>query len=184
MCALSQKRYICMIMNRVNSIGWFAVHVKRFREALAASSIEALGHPVFLPLVKVESPETEVIKVASRALFPGYLFAQFCPSDALSVVESARGVLYVIKSGTRPICVDDRVVQEIRDRASEDGLIELGWRKFKAGDRVSIQEGPLAGMMGRVEAEPDGQKRVRILLETLWNARVQIEKRCVEVEAG
>lgn len=171
-------------MDWLSDINWFAVHTKRFRETVAASSVDALGLEVFLPMVKVECLDRVVIKVGSKALFPGYFFARFRPGVCLDSVESARGVLHVIKSGIYPIPVEELVVSEIRNRVEEDGLIRLKRVELTPGDRVSIQDGPFAGMVGRIEAELDDRKRVAILLETLWNARVLIEKRCLEVEAA
>ena len=165
-------------------INWFAVHTKRFRENLAAASVGALGLDVFLPLVKVECTGRAFIKVGSKALFPGYFFARFSPAISLDAIESARGVLYVIKSGSLPIAVDAHIISEIQDRVEGDGLIRLQRREFRAGDRVCIREGPFAGMVGRVEAEYDDHKRVAILLEALWTARALVEKRWLEAEAA
>jgi transcriptional antiterminator RfaH len=171
-------------MDWFREINWFAIHVKRFRESVAAASVAALGLEVFLPMVKVEHPEYLTIKVAAKPLFPGYFFARFNPEAYLSSVEGSRGVLQVIKSGSCPTPVDDQVMREIQDRVEADGLIRLQPRELKPGDRVSVQEGPFAGMMGRVEAELDDRRRVAILLETLWQARVLIEKRWVELETA
>jgi transcription antitermination factor NusG len=163
-------------------INWFAVHAKRYREKVAAASVGALGLEVFLPMVKVECSERAVIKVGCKALFSGYFFARFSPAIFLDVIEFARGVLYVIKSGSLPVAVDARVIREIQDRVEGDGLIRLQRGEFRAGDRVCIQEGPFAGMVGRVEAELDDHERVAILLEAMWNARLLVEKRWVEAE--
>jgi transcriptional antiterminator RfaH len=162
---------------------WFAIHVKRFRESLAAASVAGLGLEVFLPLIKVEPPESAVIKTGRKPLFPSYIFARFNPELFLAPVEGARGVLYVIKSGTCPIPVEDEVVDEIQNRVETDGLIRLARNPLKPGDRVSIEAGPFEGMFGRVEAELDDQRRVAIFLESLWPARVLMEKRWVEAEA-
>ena len=99
-------------------INWFAIHAKRFREAVAASIVETLGVEIFLPMVKVECMGHEVIKVSARPLFPSYFFGRFIPATFLEAVESARGVLHVIKSGTCPIPVDEQVVQEMKSRSA------------------------------------------------------------------
>jgi transcriptional antiterminator RfaH len=169
-------------MDLTGDTNWFAVHTKRWREMLAALSVTALGHEVFLPMIKVEYPEQEIIKVESKPLFTGYFFARFNPMVSLDAVESARGVCYVVKSRSNPIPVEERIVREIRDRVNEDGLIHLDRSQLKPGDRVSIQSGPFAGMMGRVAAELDDRRRVAIFLETLWQARVLIHTTCVELE--
>jgi transcriptional antiterminator RfaH len=161
---------------------WFAIHAKRFRETAASLSVQMLGLEVFLPMARVECTEHTVIKVDRKPLFPSYFFARFDPENSLGPVESARGVLHVIKSGGSPIPIDDHILCELQSRVQEDGMIRLQHREFRPGDRVSIHEGPFAGMLGRVEAELDDRRRVAILLETLWNARVLIEKHCVENE--
>jgi len=172
------------MLDWLRNMNWFAVHAKRFRETVAASSVAERGVEVFLPMVKVERPEREVIKVGSKPLFSGYFFARFRVEGSLESVESARGVLRVLKSGDCPIRVEEGVIAEIRDRVEADGLIRLQRDKLSPGDLVSIQEGPFAGMMGRVEAEIDDRKRVAILLEAFWNARVLIERRWVQAEAA
>jgi transcriptional antiterminator RfaH len=168
----------------INNLNWFAIHAKRFRENIAAATIRRLGLEVFLPMVRVERPEQTVIKVDSKPLFPGYFFARFNPVVSLAAVESAFGVLYVVKAGTFPTAVDDHLIEEIQSRIQPDGLVHFQRGELKPGDRVSIQQGPFAGMIGRVEAELDDRKRVAILLESLWNARALIEKRWVQAEAA
>jgi len=80
--------------------------------------------------------------------------------------------------------VDRRAIAEIQDRVEADGLIRLHKAVFEPGTRISIQAGPFEGMLGRVEAECDDRRRVAILLETLWQARVVIEKQWVRAEAA
>jgi transcriptional antiterminator RfaH len=171
-------------MRTFTTINWFAVRTKRFRETLASSGVAALGLEAFLPMIKVESAKDVVIRCNSKPLFPGYFFARFNSAISLQAVESARGVVHVIKSGVLPVPVDDEIVREIQDRVEADGLICLQKRELKIGERVSIQEGPFAGMMGKLEAELDDRRRVAILLETLWNARIVIDKRWLDAEAA
>ena len=168
----------------LNDVNWFAVHAKRYRETLAAACVGALGLDVFLPMVRVDHLPPAVIKIESKPLFAGYFFARFIPAVSLDSVESARGVLRVIKSATYPLPVEDQIIREIQNRVDSDGLIELRPNALRPGDRVSIQEGPFAGMMGRVEAELNDQRRVAILLEALCQARVWVDRRWVEAEAA
>jgi transcriptional antiterminator RfaH len=167
-----------------DDINWFAVHAKRFREAIAATGVRALGVEAFLPMLKVECLPETVIKVESKPLFPGYFFARFSPQVFLQTVECCSGVLHVIRSGLHPIPVEDSVIEEIRQRQGSDGRIRLGRRELKRGDRVSIQGGPFEGMVGLVESELDDNKRVALLLDALWQARVVMEKRWVQVQAA
>jgi transcriptional antiterminator RfaH len=163
---------------------WFAVHTKLRRETFAAVNVSALGIEVFFPRLSVEYPYSNTARTTARPLFPGYFFAHFRPTTSLESVEYARGVLGVVSSGRFPLPVDAEIIREIHDRVQPDGLIRMPAQKLKPGELVSIQEGPFAGLVGRVERELDDGKRVTVLLETLLRARVQIEKRWVEAEAA
>jgi transcriptional antiterminator RfaH len=163
---------------------WFAVHTKMRREGFAAANVHALGVEIFLPRLIVEHSVSGAVRITVKPLFPGYFFAQFRPATSLETIEYSRGVLCVVSSGRFPLPVDAGIIRELHDRVEQDGFIRMPLRSLKPGDRVSIQEGPFEGLVGRVERELDDGKRVTILLETLLRARVQIEKRWLEAEAA
>jgi transcription antitermination factor NusG len=165
-------------------ISWFAVHAKPRREGFASKSIGALGIEVLFPQIKTERLVLGAPRQGVKPLFPGYFFAHFSPEHSFESVKAARGVLQVVSSGRIPIPVPDKIVHEIRDRIQEDGLIEIRRQVLAPGTLVTIQSGPFEGMMGRVERELDDRKRVAIFLETLFNARVLIERRWIEAEAA
>lgn len=165
-------------------INWFAIRAKARRENFAAINVGALGIGILLPRVKVERLVRGAAQQGTKPLFPGYFFARFCPEDSFESVKGARGVLQVVSSGRMPIPVPDKVVRQIQDRVQEDGLIRIHPPGLAPGTRVAIQSGPFEGMMGRVERELDDRKRVAIFLETLFNARVLIERRWIESAAA
>jgi len=171
-------------INLWKEINWFALHTKPRRENFAFTNISALGIESFLPRLKAERLVHGATRTIVKPLFPGYFFARFCPEDSLEGVECSRGVLRVVSSGRFPIPVEDQIVRDFQDRVEQDGLIRIRPRGFKSGDTVSIKSGPFEGMMGRVERELDDGRRVAILLETLLNARVLIEKRWLDAEAA
>jgi transcription antitermination factor NusG len=161
----------------ISEAGWFVVHAKARRERFAVSKVQGLGAEVFFPELAVRSREARIVKEASKPLFPGYFFARFCPRDLLGAVECCPGVIHVIKSGRVPIPVEDDTILEIQARADSDGLIHVSHQHLRIGDRVSIEDGPLQGLLGRVVAEIDDQARVAVLLEAMWQARVLVERR-------
>jgi transcriptional antiterminator RfaH len=163
---------------------WFAIQTKPHQENLAAARVAKLDLEVFLPRIREEQSVRSVARLATKPLFPCYFFTRCCPLVSIEAVRYTHGVLRVVSSGQFPIAVDDAVVREIQDRIEEDGLIRIDPRGFRPGDRVSIQSGPFEGMMARVERELDDRKRVAILLETLMNARVLIERRWLEAEVA
>jgi transcriptional antiterminator RfaH len=165
-------------------VNWFAIHAKPRRESFASKNIGALGIEVLLPRIKVERLIGSVARQGTKPLFPGYFFARFSPVDVFESVKATQGVLRVVSSGRTPIAVQDEIIQEIQGRIQEDGLIRIQPQALAPGTLVTIQSGPFAGMMGRVERELDDRKRVAIFLETVFQARVLIERRWIEAEAA
>jgi len=165
-------------------ISWFAIQAKPRRESLASKNISILGIEALLPRIKVDRLMRGVAQPGTKPLFPGYFFARFCPENAFESVKAARGVLRVVSSGRAPIPVQDEIIREIQGRIQEDGLIRIRPRVLAPGTLVTVRGGPFEGMMGRVERELDDRKRVAIFLETLFQARVLIEKRWIEAEAA
>jgi transcriptional antiterminator RfaH len=165
-------------------VSWFAIHAKPRRESFAAANLSALGLGILLPRIKVERLVGGSSQGIIKPLFPGYFFTRFCPENCLEMVKSARGVSQVVSSGRTPIPVPDAIVQEIQDRAHDDGLIRIRSQALVPGALVTIQTGPFEGMMGKVERELDDRKRVAIFIETLFNARLLIERRWLESAAA
>jgi transcription antitermination factor NusG len=165
-------------------IGWFAIQAKPRRESFACKNIEKLRLEVLFPQIRLERPIRRSAQSGCKPLFPGYFFSRFCPEASFESVRATRGVLRVVNSGRIPIPVPEEVIREIQDRIEEDGLIRIQPPVLNPGVRVTIQSGPFEGMMGRVERELDDHKRVAIFLETLFNARVLIERRWIEAEAA
>ena len=165
-------------------VNWFAIQVKPRRETFAAKNIEKLGLEVLLPRIRFEHLARGAARSGTKPLFPGYFFSRFCPEASFESVKATHGVLRVVHSGRIPIPVPEGVIREIQDRIEKDGLIKIRPRVLAPGTLVTIQNGPFEGMMGRVERELDDHKRVAIFLETLFNARVLIERRWIEAEAA
>ena len=167
-----------------SDISWFAIQAKPRRESFASLNISSLDLEVLLPRVKVERLVRGTAQQGTKPLFPGYFFARFCPKEAFETVKTTRGVLRIVTSGRFPIPVHDNIIREIQGRIQEDGLIRIRPRVLAPGTLVTIQSGPFEGMMGRVERELDDRKRVTIFIETLFQARVLIERRWIEAEAA
>jgi transcriptional antiterminator RfaH len=165
-------------------VNWFAIHAKPRRENFGATNLSSLGIEILFPRVKIEYLARGTAQQGTKPLFPGYFFALFSPENALESVKVVRGVLQVVSSGRIPIPIEEKVVREIQDRVQADGLIRIRPPGLATGTRVTIQSGPFEGMMGRVERELDDRKRVAILLETLFQARLLIERRWIQAVAA
>jgi transcriptional antiterminator RfaH len=159
---------------------WFAVLCKPRQESLAATGVAKLGTEAFLPKVRCEQLVGGIPRMLSKPLFSGYFFARFCPILSLDIVRYAQGVLRVVGSSEGPIPLEDEIIACIQDRVEADGFIPLEQEPLVRGDRVEIRDGLFAGWMAEVEREWDDGKRVAILLNSITQARMLINKRCLE----
>src|SRR5262249_30893864 len=139
-------------------------------------SMERLGFAVFQPRVRDLSAPTSNRRSAPRPLFRGYLFAHFPADECLEMVRFAHGVAYVVSSGRIPVPVADEVIAELKTRLDQDGYFCLRPPRFVPGERVLIEHGPFAGMVGEVEREWDDGRRVAIFVEAMERARLLLER--------
>ena len=156
---------------------WFAIQTKPHQESLAAAYVAKLDAEVFLPRVKQEQMICGFARLVTKPLFPGYFFAQFCPLLSYEAVRYANGVLRVVGTRHFPIPLDSEVIMAIQNRIQEDGFIRLQRKRFLPGEKMTIEQGPFAGWIGKVESERDDGKRVAILLDAIGKARLLIERR-------
>lgn len=76
--------------------------------------------------------------------------------------------------------MDDEVIDLIKSRQGEDGLVRVG-EDFRAGDKVVINEGPLKDLRGVFEGSVKEHDRVSILLSTVsYQGRVVLERAAVK----
>jgi transcription antitermination factor NusG len=166
-------------MDSWSETSWFAIQAKPFRENLAAGALAEFDVEVFLPRIRQEQSVCGALRVVAKPLFAGYFFARFNPVLLLETVRYAKGVVRVVGTSQFPVAIEPAIIQCIRERVQDDGFVHLERRSFRPGDKVSIDRGPFAGWMGKVERECDDRKRVLILLEAIHEGRLLIESRWI-----
>lgn len=167
-------------MDWMNELNWFAIQTKPYREDSAAAHVAKLDIQVFLPRIRQEQNVCGVPRTVCKALFPGYFFAHFRPLVSFDAARYTPGVLRVLGTRTSPTPVTPEIIADIKSRVQADGFVQLQSQHFARGTTVIINQGPIAGLMGRVEREWNDGRRVMILLEELHQARVLLEKRCLQ----
>lgn len=139
---------------------WYVVRTKARKEDFAVQQLEKRGVAVFLPRI-LEWGHDEV-----APLFPGYLFVHIALLEQYYRVVWAPGVRCFVAFGPTPTPVQESAVRFIAASAGEGGIIRP-LSPFKAGDRVQIKSGPLAGLVAVVQRPCSQQGRVQILLDFL-----------------
>ncbi len=157
---------------------WFAVVTKPRQEQIALQNLQRQGFECFLPMA--ENPYQKRSKnhrPIVEPLFPRYLFLKANASrQDVAPVRSTKGVVGMVRFGMELAVVPESVIHAIRSRAEPaTGLIRIQPVAVKAGDKVRVFDGPLAGVEGIVQ-ERRSETRALILMELLGRpTRVEVD---------
>jgi transcription antitermination factor NusG len=125
---------------------WFAVRVKSRYEKTVATIAHNKGFEEFLPLYRNRRRWSDRVKSVELPLFPGYVFCRLDPQYRLPLL-TIPGVLHFVGIGKTPIPIEESEIAAIQ-AAVQSGLYLEPWDYLEVGQRVLLQEGPLAGMDG------------------------------------
>jgi transcription antitermination factor NusG len=125
---------------------WFALSTKRNREKAVAELLRGKGYEEFLPMYRSRRKWSDRYKELQLPLFPGYVFCRFDPARRLHVLTTP-GVSHVVGTGRLPVPVDDAEIDALRAVVASDLRVEP-WPYLRAGERVVIEDGSLAGLVG------------------------------------
>lgn len=147
-------------------IAWFAVQTKPNAAHIAARNLTRQGFGVLLPLERHTLTRGKSLVTSTRPYFSGYLFVSFDPDAApWRAIRSTYGVSRLVSFGAGPMEVDPELIDAIIDACDEDGVVRprLDARK---GDALRIADGPLAGLIGTLDAMAP-QERAWLLLDVM-----------------
>jgi transcription antitermination factor NusG len=151
---------------------WYALHVRQRYEKTTAQILRGKGYREFLPLYRMRRRWSDRIVEVELPLFPGYVFCHFDLSDRRVPIISTPGVIQIVGVGRLPVAVEDSEIAAIQ-QVIESGIAAEPWPYLKAGQRVRIEHGALAGLEGIfIEAK----KRHRLVVSvTLLQRSVAVE---------
>ena len=158
--------------NELQQQAWFAIWTRSRYEQLVCRELTARSIENFLPTITHVSKWKDRKKQIRWPLFPGYCFARFDAPSLLRVLK-CEGVVTVLSNGSKPVAVPDVEIEGLQ-RLVASGLSYDPCTEFRAGTMARVVNGPLAGIVGRVERQ--GSQDHLILAVDLLNsgARVQV----------
>ncbi len=160
---------------------WYVVHTRPRAEARAVSHLANQGFEAWLPEFRKTRRHARRTETVRRPLFPRYLFVRLDLDDEpWRSVYGTVGVVSMV-GGDPPAPVADAIVETIRARRGDDGLVRIDPALgFARGRRVRIAEGALADLEG-VFLDIDDRARVGVLLTLLGRpVRVRVDAGSVE----
>ena len=147
---------------------WYLLQCKPREVFRAAEHLGNQGFTAFVPTLTREVMRRGRRTTLVEPLFPHYCFVFLSDlADNWGPIRSTRGVTKLVRFGEMPLAVPDAVVaalqqREVHQQAGDTEPQAL----FAPGQRVTIAEGPLAGL-DAVFAASDGDERVILLLKIL-----------------
>ena len=161
---------------------WFGIRVRSRCEVRAYDDLCLRGFEAFLPLCSVRRRWSDRVKTLQVPMFGGYLFCRFALPDRLKVLNAA-GVAQIVGIGNTPVPISEAEIRSVQTLATSK-VACTPWPYLQAGQRVSIDCGPLAGVEGVIIRAEDGKPRVVVSVTMLlrsvaaeierdWISRVQ-----------
>lgn len=130
---------------------WYAIRVRYKHEFVAE---KALAAKQFSPLnltYQEKSRRRDRSKILTKFFFPGYMFirAALNPERHVEVLQSI-GVVEILRNSQGPIPILEEQIKNVLKLQNYAGKI-LTFTEYCCGMRVRIIEGPLAGLIGRID---------------------------------
>lgn len=149
-------------------IRWYVVYTHQGAEKLAEGHLQRQGFTTYLPLCRKITRHARRVANITAPLFPRYLFVAIdMAAQRWRAINGTFGVNHIVSMGERPQALPDGVVDEIKAREAEEGLVDVMQDPpFEAGQTVQLTGGALADQVGLFQRL--GEKdRVSVLLDML-----------------
>jgi transcription antitermination factor NusG len=161
---------------------WYAVWTRSRQEKVAATMLESLGVPHFLPLkteVRQWSDRRQKIRIP---LFPGYLFVRIDPAkDSRLQVLKTPGIVGFVGNQTGPLPIPDAQIENIQTVLIQQMEYMVSTSPLLEGQQVRVVRGALAGVVGTL-IRSNSRSRLLISIEMIHKSiSVSISPMDVEV---
>jgi transcription antitermination factor NusG len=127
---------------------WFALAVKPRHDKAVARTLEGKGFETLVPLYRKYHRYATRSAESKLPLFPGYVFCRFNVLMRLPILTTP-GVTQILGTGNTPIPLSENEIVSLQTAINADLPLQP-FPFLQVGQRVRIQEGVLAGVVGIV----------------------------------
>ena len=147
---------------------WYVVYTHQGSERLAEGHLKRQGFETYLPLCQKITRHARRVAEITAPLFPRYMFVAIDVSaQRWHSINGTFGVNHLVTMGELPVALPAGVVDEIRAREVDGGLVKLEQPPpFRKGETVHITGGPLTSQVGLFQRLNE-KDRVSVLLDML-----------------
>jgi transcription termination/antitermination protein NusG len=148
----------------VESVQWFALHVKRRYEQAVAASLQGKNIESLVPVWKERRRWSDRLKTVQSPIFPGYVFCRLKPRGRLAAVRTP-GVIRLVGFGGQACPLEAAEVESLLALSAKQVTAQpCGY--LPIGQRVRLVDGPLTGLTG-VLARSDNANRLIVSIDIL-----------------
>src|SRR5215472_1850040 len=168
--------------NAAASQSWFALRVKSRSEQLVSTMIRNKGFEEFVPMYSSRRRWSDRMKSIECPLFPGYVFCRLDPRNRLPLL-TVPGVMHFVGIGQIPVPIDEQEIAAIQ-AAVRSGLTAEPWPYVEIGQKVRLEEGPLAGLEGICVGHSKQQRLIVSVTLLRRSVAVTVDREWVEGESA
>jgi transcription antitermination factor NusG len=156
---------------------WVALVVKPRAERKAQLALANIGAESFVAWYRVRHRWSDRSQTLEQNLFPGYVFCRSNFSERLAILRQP-GVQSVVSFNRAPALIPDSEIAGLR-RSIASGAQLSPWPFLKAGQRVRITEGALAGIEGTLIRDSSATRVVISVNALERSIAIQLDREAV-----
>ena len=162
------------------SSDWIALIVRHRAERKVQKGLANLGLETFVAWHGVRRRWADRIKILEQNLIPGYVFCRSTVAERIAVMRQA-GVEKVLTFNRTPALIPDPEIASLKRAIGSE--LPLGpWPYLRAGQRVRIENGVLAGMEGTLARESAGWRVVVTISALQRSIAVEVDRDMIAPE--
>lgn len=141
---------------------WYAIYVRSRSEKKVLTQLEDIGVEAFLPLITRIKQWSDRKKKVEEPLFKSYVFVHSTARQHIPILQ-VYGVLKFVTFEHQAVVVPDNQILAIKRYLDDfdEKEREITNAELQAGDLVRITNGPMQGLIGRLQSVKD--KRLLIV---------------------
>jgi len=156
---------------------WYALQIRPRFEKVASVCLRDKGYEEYVPTYTSKRCWSDRIKTIELPIFPGYIFCKFEVQNRLPILVTP-GVLSIVGTGKIPVAISETEISSVQKIVASRQAC-APWPFVHAGERVSVERGPLAGLEGIV-IEVKSNLRLILSLPLLQRSvAVEIDRDCI-----
>jgi transcriptional antiterminator RfaH len=154
---------------------WYVLQSKPQKEKLLYEQLRLRQIEVYYPSIPVNPVNPRARKF--KSYFPGYLFVRVdLERVGVSALHWVPGAIGLVNFGGEPASIAESLLHAIRSRVEESiANHAFSYDRWKAGDIVSINDGPFSGYQAIFDTRLSGGQRVQVLLQALQDHTLRVE---------